>query len=173
VTGPLEVDRLNPPWLAETRGRPARDAAATWFGAFPLVSGGNLGLHRDTWKTIGPFDDSFVGAEDAEWSLRLAVQGVPVHFEPEALVHYRYRAEPRVLWEQGNRYGYARPALRRRVAAARLPVPRRFAGWRSWLWLGGHLAGLRNEHGRARWCWVAGVRIGHLRGSLGARSLFL
>jgi GT2 family glycosyltransferase len=173
VTGPLEVDRLNPAWLAETRGRPDHHTAATWFGSFPLVSGGNLGLHRTVWREVGPFDEAFTGAEDAEWSLRLAIHGIPVHFAPGALLHYRYRTEARVLWAQGNRYGFARPALRKKVAAAHLPVPGRLAGWRSWLWLVPHLLGLGSRQGRARWSWVAGVRTGHLRGSVHARSLFL
>ncbi|HZJ26314.1 MAG TPA: glycosyltransferase [Acidimicrobiia bacterium] len=173
VTGPLEVDRLNARWLTETRGRPASDAPGTWFGSFPLVSGGNLGLRRDLWQTVGPFDETFIGAEDAEWSLRLATAGIPVHFEPNAVLHYRYRSEASVLWRQGNRYGFARPHLRARVAAAGLPVPSRWAGWRSWIWLLTQLPGLRARRGRARWAWVAGVRIGHVRGSLDARTLFL
>ena len=173
VTGPLEVDRLNPRWLAETRGRPSATEAGTWFGLFPLVSGGNLGLHRSVWNAVGEFDDAYLGAEDAEWSLRLARAGITVHFAPDAVLHYRYRAEPDVLWRQGNRYGLNRPRLRRRIAASGYPPPSRFSGWRSWAWLVAHLPGLRTQHGRARWSWVAGVRIGHLRGSLRDRTLFL
>jgi GT2 family glycosyltransferase len=173
VTGPLEVELLNPPWLAETRGRPSRTEAATWFGAFPLVSGGNLGLRRPVWAEVGGFDDAYLGAEDAEWSLRLAEAGVRVHFAPDALLHYRYRSEPEVLWQQGTRYGLNRPRLRRRVAAAGYGVPPRLAGWRSWAWLLAHVRGVQTPEGRARWAWVAGVRLGHLRGSLRDRTLFL
>ena len=173
VTGPLEVDRLNPRWLAETRGRPSATAAATWFGLFPLVSGGNLGLRRSVWETVGGFDEAFLGAEDAEWSLRLAIAGIAVHFAPDALLHYRYRTEPDVLWRQGTRYGLNRPRLRRAVAAAGYTPPPWYAGRRSWAWLVVHLPGVRTPEGRARWSWVAGVRIGHLRGSLRDRTVFL
>jgi glycosyltransferase involved in cell wall biosynthesis len=173
VTGPLEVDRLNPRWLAETRGRPSATEASTWFGCFPLVSGGNLGFRRKVWDEVGGFDDAYVGAEDAEWSLRLARAGIPVHFAPGAVLHYRYRAEPDVLWRQGTRYGLNRPRLRLTVAAAGFTPPPWFAGWRSWAWLAAHLPGVHTPEGRARWAWVAGVRIGHLRGSLRDRTVFL
>jgi glycosyltransferase involved in cell wall biosynthesis len=173
VTGPLEVDRLNPRWLAETRGRPSPTEASTWFGCFPLVSGGNLGFRRAVWERVGGFDDAYLGAEDAEWSLRLAQAGIPVHFAPRAVLHYRYRAEADVLWRQGARYGLNRPRLRRRVAAAGFSPPPWFAGWRSWAWLMAHLPGILTPEGRARWSWVAGVRVGHLRGSLRDRTVFL
>jgi hypothetical protein len=36
-----------------------------------------------------------------------------------------------------------------------------------------HSPGLRSETGRARWLWVAGNRVGQLRGSVRDRTLFL
>lgn len=173
VTGPLEVDRLNPPWLAASRGRPSRVTGATWYGVFPLVSGGNLGLRRDVWRAVGGFDDRYLGAEDAEFSLRLHEHGIAVDFEPAALVHYRYRRSARALWEQGLCYGRGRPLVRRRVRDAGLAAPSPVAGWRSWLWLVVHLPDLATRAGRARWLWVAGNRIGQVRGSVDARTLFV
>lgn len=173
VTGPLEVDRLNPAWLAASRGRPSRTECATWFGLFPLVSGGNLGLRREVWRRVGGFDEHFLGAEDAEFSLRLHLHGIPVHFDPEALVHYRYRDEPGALWRQGTTYGRGRPLVRRRVKAAALNPPPALAGWKSWAWLAVHAPDTVTRAGRARWVWVAGNRLGQLRGSVRARTLFV
>jgi glycosyltransferase involved in cell wall biosynthesis len=173
VTGPLDVDRLNPPWLVETRGRLDSDAVRTWFGAFPVIAGGNLGIRRDVFDEVGSFDQRYIGAEDHEFSLRLAQHGIPIHFAPDARIAYRYRSEASVLWRQGNTYGRSRPMLRRRTVEAGLVAPSRFAGWRSWLWLLRHLPGLRTAEGRARWVWVAGNRVGQLRGSVEARSVFL
>jgi GT2 family glycosyltransferase len=173
VTGPLDVDRLNPAWLVETRGRLDSDRTRTWYGAFDVIAGGNLGIHRDVFTEIGWFDQSYIGAEDHEFSLRLARHGIPIHFAPGARIAYRYRGEPAALWHQGTIYGRSLPMLRRRVVEAGLPAPSRVAGWRSWLWLVRHLPGLRTAEGRARWVWVAGNRIGQLRGSVEARSLFL
>lgn len=173
VTGPLDVDRLNPPWLVETRGRLDSDGVRTWFGAFPVIAGGNLGIRRDVFDEVGWFDQAYIGAEDHEFSLRLARRAIPIHFAAGARIAYRYRSEASVLWRQGNTYGRSRPMLRRLVVEAGLPAPSRFAGWRSWLWLLRHLPGLGSTEGRARWAWVAGNRVGQLRGSVEARSVFV
>ncbi len=173
VTGPLEVDLLNPRWLAETRGIFPTDRCLTWFGLFPTASGGNLGLRRSAWERVGPFDESFAGGEDQEYSFRLYRAGIDVHFEPDALLHYRFREEASALWHQGRAYGYPRPLLRKRVRDHGLEPPSRVAGWRSWLWLGIHLPLVTSPEGRSRWSWVAGNRIGQLQGSLHERSLFV
>jgi glycosyltransferase involved in cell wall biosynthesis len=173
VTGPLEVDRLNPRWLADTRGRPSLTEGPTWFGVFPLVAAGNLGIRRDAWRAAGRFDESYAAEEDHELALRLVQRGVDVFFAPDAVVHYRYRGSVGALWRQGRAYGAARPRVFRQVEAAGLPTPPRFAGWRSWVWLIVHLPGLRTAPGRAAWVWVAGNRLGQLRGCVRYRTLFL
>ncbi len=173
VTGPLEVDRLNPTWLATTRGRPSLTEGPTWFGVFPIVAAGNLGIRRDVWRAAGRFDEAFSAQEDHEFALRLRLRDVPIFFEPAALVHYRYRGSTRALWDQGRVYGASRPLLWRRVQRAGLEPPSRVAGWRSWLWLLVHLVDLRTEHGRAAWVWVAANRLGQLRGCIRYRTLFL
>lgn len=173
VTGPLEVDRLNPPWLAASRGRPSPTTCATWYGLFPVVSGGNLGLRREVWERVGGFDEHFLGAEDAEFSLRLHQHGIGVRFAPDALVHYRYRDSIRALWCQGTQYGLGRPLVRRRMRELGMHPPSPVAGWRSWVWLVLHLPDVRTTTGRARWAWVAGNRLGQLRGSVRARTLFI
>jgi glycosyltransferase involved in cell wall biosynthesis len=173
VTGPLEVDRLNPEWLATTRGRPSLTEGPTWFGVFPIVAAGNLGIRRDVWRAAGRFDEAFSAEEDHEFALRLRLADVPVHFEPAAVVHYRYRGSAAALWHQGTVYGRSRPLLWRRVQRAGLATPSRVAGWRSWAWLLVHLPDLRTEQGRAGWLWVAGNRLGQLRGCFRYRTLFL
>jgi glycosyltransferase involved in cell wall biosynthesis len=173
VTGPLEVDRLNPAWLATTRGRPSLTEGPTWFGVFPIVAAGNLGIHRDVWRAAGRFDEAFSAQEDHEFALRLCLRDVPVAFEPAAVVHYRYRGSTQALWQQGTVYGESRPLLWRRVKDAGLATPSRIAGWRSWAWLLVHLVDLRTEHGRAAWVWVAANRLGQLRGCIRYRTLFL
>jgi len=173
VTGPVETELLNPSWLFQARGRLDMDKCRTWYDLFPVVGGGNLGIRRDVFEEVGLFDEHYTGSEDHEFSLRLWQYGVPIYFEPDALLHYRYRASARALWRQGNTYGETRPLLRRSVVAAGLTPPPRLAGWRSWAWLVSHSPGLRTEQGRANWLWVAGNRVGQLRGSIRARSLFL
>ncbi|MFM7061246.1 MAG: glycosyltransferase [Actinomycetes bacterium] len=173
ATGPLDTTVLNPPWLAASRGVYPKDRPLTWHGCFPVASFGNVAMRRSTYERIGPFDETYTTSEDHEYSLRLAVAGVEIRFVPEAVVHYRMRGAPRDLWRQGLAYGTSRPRLRREVARAGMRPPGRFAGWRSWVRLLTLLPGLRTEAGRAQWCWIAGVRMGHLRGSVRARTVFL
>lgn len=173
VTGPLDPEPLNPEWLARSRGVYPKLRPLTWYGVFPTVSFGNFAMRRETYERIGPFREDFLTGEDHEYSLRLATAEVPIAFAPDAVVAYRMRGTPRDLWRQGVAYGRSRPRLRREVVRAGLRPPGRFQGWRSWLLLLARLPQLRNRAGRAQWCWVAGVRAGHVLGSLHERSLFI
>lgn len=174
VTGPLELDQLNPSWLAATRGRGDERGVATFYDVFPYPHGNNFGLQRRAWEKLGRFDEHFPSAaEDAEFGLRAWQAGIPLHFVEAAVVHYRYRGKPRELWQQGTAYGRSRPLVRRRLKELGLPAPSPVAGWRSWLWLTRHVTSLRTVEGRAAWVWVAANRLGHVQGSLRHRCLLL
>ena len=174
VTGPLELDLLNPQWLADSRGRGDERGLPMFHGIFPTVHGNNMGMQRDAWDRIGRFDeDVLIGSDDVELSMRAWLAGTPVEFVPAACVHYRYRPEPRALWRQGRNYGRSRPLVVRRLRERGLACPSRIAGWRSWLWLVVALPRLRSQHGRATWLWVAANRWGQLEGSIRYRALFI
>jgi GT2 family glycosyltransferase len=172
VTGPLDVTSVNPAWLVRTRGEPPRTAPASFHGLFPLLPAGNSGIQRALFDAVGGFDPDVVANEDADLSLRVFRAGIAVHFAPDALVHYRYRAGARELFRQGFTYGTYRPLVARRARAEGFTVPR-FAGWKSWATLVRWLVRLRSAEGRASWMWVAGVRLGLLRGCLRYRTLYL
>ena len=173
VTGPMDVDSLNPPWLVATRGGFPADGPREYLGLFPLVPGGNIGIQRATWDRIGRYDEDFSGPEDADFSLRLWVGNVPVHFAPDAVLSYRYRREIGALFRQGRFYGRGRPLVSKRIRATGRARPPRFSGWKSWVALIVSLPGIVTFDGRARWCWIAGNRLGNLEGSIKHRSLYL
>jgi glycosyltransferase involved in cell wall biosynthesis len=174
VTGSLELDRLNPRWLADSRGRGDERGLPSFHEIFPTVHGNNMGMQRVVWEELGRFDeDVIIGSDDVEISMRAWRAGIPVTFVPEAMVHYRYRPEPRALWRQGRNYGRSRPLVTRRLREQGLPCPGRFAGWRSWVWLVAHAPDVRSPEGRAAWTWVAANRWGQLEGSVRYRSVFL
>ncbi len=174
VTGALELDLLNPRWLADSRGRGDERGLPTFHGIFPTVHGNNMGMQRAVWEQLGRFDeDVIIGSDDVELSMRAWSCGVPVTFVPGAVVHYRYRSEPGALWRQGRNYGRSRPLVVRRLRERGLTCPSRIAGWRSWAWLVAHAPDLRRPEGRAAWVWVAANRIGHVEGSVRYRSVFL
>lgn len=175
VTGPLELDRLNPPALASSRGRRDEQHAPSFCGIFESAHGNNLGMRRTAYDRVGTFDEDprLLGCEDMEFSMRAWLNGIVVFFATGAVVHYRYRTDPRVLWQQGRRYGKSRPMLVRKLRAAGRHRPPRFAGWRSWAWLVVHMPDLLRSERRAGWVWVAGNRLGQLEGSIRYRALFV
>ncbi len=172
VAGPLEVDRLNPKWLADTRGRRVETGLLTFRDIFPIAPAGNVGLHRSLWESLGGFSVDAAGAEDADFSMRAWLAGERLHFEPAAVLHYRYRGDARSLWRQGRGYGRGRVWVCRELKRRNLPTARLY-GWRSWAWLILHLPGLVSSSGRLAWLWVAANRIGQLEGSVRFRTVYL
>lgn len=176
VTGPNELDRLNPRWLAETRGRSIEQPVGSFAGIFPVVRGNNYGVRSEVWERIGPLSESFARRAvlaDVEFSLRCWLDGIEIVGLPGAVVHYRYRSAPRALWRQGWSYGLHRPKIARLLRLAGKPRPPRFGGWRSWVVLLASVPGAVTAHGRARLAWMAGNRLGQLAGSIRYRTLML
>jgi glycosyltransferase involved in cell wall biosynthesis len=165
VTGEIDVELLNPPNLAGSRGT-RRLGVPPRYGSVTFLRGNNGGMWRRTWDHLGGFDGEFHGLEDIELSLRAAAEGRLVHFEPHAVVHYRYRADARGLWDQGLFYGGSYPLLRRRCRELGLPAPPRSAAWRSWAWLLIHLPRAASPELRPRWVWTLACRVGALRGAI-------
>lgn len=173
VTGPHELDLLNPPWLANSRGRSIQEPLGSFFGIFPCIRGAGWATHRRVWDSLGGVREDFSAGEDAEFSLRCWRAGVGIAGVPDAVVHYRYRDSPRALWRQGLAYGRSRPRIARMLADAGLPRPERFAGARSWMLLVLRAHTLLNRQGRAQWLWIAGNRSGQLLGSFSERIVML
>lgn len=171
VTGRLRSNLLNNSVLATSRG--PGDGAPSFLGLFPTVSAGNMGVRREAWETTGGFDVDLSAFEDAEWAGRAALAGLEVAWVADAVVDYRFRTRARDLWRQGRRYGAGRPVVARRWFEATGERPPRLAGLRSWVWLVLHVVDLWSQAGRARWCWVAGNRIGSVTGSVRARFVLL
>lgn len=173
VTGPHELDRLNPPWLAESRGRSIEEPVGSFFGIFPCIRGAGWGIQRAVWDDVGGMREDYHAGQDIEFSLRCWRRGHHVVGIPGAVVHYRYREAPRALWRQGLAYGTNRPRIARLLADEGLPRPPRFAGARSWLLLLLRLPSLVTPRGRAVWMWIAGNRVGQVIGSWRERVTML
>lgn len=173
VTGPNELDRLNPAWLAATRGRSIEGPVGTFAGIFPVVRGNNYGVRSTVWEQIGPLNEGFFPVADIEFSLRCWLHGIEIVGVSDALVHYRYRSSAGDLWRQGWKYGSSRPRIARLLRDAGRPRPPRFSGWRSWAMLLVLLPGLATRPGRARWMWSAGNRFGQVAGSIRYRTVML
>jgi len=170
VTGSLEVASLNSEVMASSRGA---GACPSFYGFYNIAAGGNLGMRREVWDTVGPLDESLPSLEDQDWSLRAWLAGYEVIHVPDAVIHYRYRTGVRELWHQGWIYGRSRPPIGRRLRDATGHRPSRLAGLKSWIWLAVHSPELVRPAARGRVAWVAGNRLGQLRGCVDARFLLL
>jgi glycosyltransferase involved in cell wall biosynthesis len=173
VTGPNELDLLNPPWLATSRGASGDNSVGSFAGIFPLVRGNNYGVRREVWKITGPLKESFFPVADQEFSLRCWLNGIEIVGLPDAIVHYRYRDTASVLWRQGFAYGSHRPWIARLLKDAGKPTPPKFAGWKSWVMLIVKAPTAVTRHGRATWIWIAANRLGQVVGSIRHRIVML
>ena len=66
----------------------------------------NLGIRRQAWERVGPFDEELVTSEDYDWILRARDEGLEVYFEPAARVeHADVRSDRRAVEDHATWYG--------------------------------------------------------------------
>lgn len=172
VTGTLDGDQLNEPWLARTRPMGSRDALPH-FGAVPFARGNNTAMHRALWEELDGYDEDFDGLEDIEFSVRAAGAGYTPRLVTDARVAYRFRSGLRATWRQGIYYGRGRPWIAQQADALGLAGPGRFDGLKSWAWLVARLPTLATRAGRHAWVFTLAVRCGVVRGAVKTRRLFI
>jgi len=162
VTGPLDLDQLNPPWLADSRGRSFANGPYLFCGIVPTSMTCNLGIRRDVLEAAGMFDEELTVGEDIDLACRLWQQGVPLVWNEEAKVSYRFRTDLWGLFRQSRTYSAATPKIYVKHAKIGLRVPSRWSGWKQWFWIIRHMPSIMSRPGRARWVWVAGACWGRL-----------
>ena len=167
ATGPLDLESLNPAWLAETRGRAAFDRRTSFEGTIPYAHGCNMGFRRRALVELGGFDESIPMGVDLDIAIRAWESGVDLRFAEDAIVAYRLRDSLRALWRQGHTYGRHRPAIHRRVRH----LPTASSAWPAYakraIWLVRHAPLLPLSRARrAKWVWVASQLTGELHGRL-------
>jgi len=173
VAGALELEDLNPAWAVRSRGRTDGDSVPLYEGMFPMASGCNMGIDSRLFEDLGGFDNDYDRVEDAELSMRAWMAGHPASFAPDAVIHYRLRADIRTMFRQSRGYGLHRPRLIRRAVEFGAPKPPLGPRLKSWAWLALATVKLRDRATRAHWAWVLGLKIGTLQGAARARRIHL
>ncbi|MEI5004337.1 glycosyltransferase family A protein [Micrococcus yunnanensis] len=139
------------------------------FGGPLYPLGGNMGMSRAVFETVGGFDESFVGGHDeADFAWRAADAGFPTRFVPEARIDYLQRSDVRGVVTQ--RRNYARTAIQLWTRHPHLVDPLgvslrgalqgALTGLSTW---GRVLRGSATLEDGAEWGWRLGTLEGHLR----------
>jgi len=173
VASRQDVERLNDPWVRESRG-PSLMAEDVMRLPFPPylrhAPSSGLGVRRTRHEEIGGFDESLPTLYDTDYCIRLHRFGIEPVLVPDALVHYRYRPELKAIFRQARSYAEGSARLQKRYATGRP-----FAVWR---WPAKHwrpvLTELSRSHrrgSRARLAWLVGWQVGRYAGSARYRVL--
>lgn len=164
VTGPCELQRLNPPWLAGVRGRAIFSELARTVHEIPFAHGCNLGARRSTIERVGGFDENALIGCDVDFAIRANSSGVPISWQPEAIVHYRHRALARQRWRQAIAYGKAAHTFQVLAGERDSLLHRTRRQVRRIGWLLKTAVRLTNREFRAHWLWTLALVIGEIRG---------
>lgn len=135
--------------------------------AYPL--GGNMGMSRDVFESVGGFDESFVGGHDeADFAWRAAEEGWTTKLAEGA--HIDYLQRPTIKGMVRQRRSYARTAIQLWVRHPEMADPHgvSFSGAAKGI-LKGLPRGIRVMRGHgslteaAEWGWTIGLVEGHVR----------
>jgi len=175
VAARWDIERLNSPWLQQSRGNPQATGLQRWTHPpfLPHAGGGSLGLRRSVYETVGDFDEMLAIVHDTDYCWRLQLAGFRIAFVPQAVVHIRFRATRRELLRQALDYGRAEVSLYARYRDRGMTSFRLKDSLRAWALLGLRLPRLLRAGARERWLWKLGYRIGRIAGSVHHGTLAL
>ncbi|MDQ3777805.1 MAG: glycosyltransferase family 2 protein [Actinomycetota bacterium] len=168
-----EAERLNEPWLQESRVVEPDRLSTSWFPPYvPIAGAGGIGVRRELHLRHGGFDEGLLGLYDVEYCIRLALAGHELVFLPDAVVHMRYRTRWAEIFGQARHYAHYGAALQRRFK----PAEARFPGRLKWVVSGGRpllqtLPKIRHRSARAKLAWLLGWQVGRYSGSVRFRVL--
>jgi len=163
VASRFEFCKLNPEWLAASRGDAQNGGLQVldYPPYLPHSGASGLGIRRETFVDVGGFDETLRFVQDTDLCIRVQLAGTPLSFAHDALVHIRLPRSGRRQFWQAYRWAKVNALLyqRHRPAQHRLYHP-----WRNYFVEVGRLfkrAGrLRKPYGRARWLFRAGWSLG-------------
>lgn len=169
VGGYIDLTRLNTEEAAGSRGSWNADGLPLLEGQVPVLSSCNFAVTSSVFERVGGFATEFVTNQDCELSVRLHQAGAETEFAPEAVVHYRMRPTPKLVFLQAYRWGKRDPEVLRRIDPDS-PSLKPAAILRSWVWLLRSPHKLLSKAGRFRYAYVLGKRLGLLAGLRAERT---
>lgn len=175
IAARLDHDLLNPSWTRAVYGEPQRHELPGPPSFLPFAFGGSIGVSKAIHTEMGGFDETYSGAgEDVDYCYRIQLSGTPLHFVPDALIHYRDRQGYGEIFRQNRAFGRAWTTILKEYTRHGMARPSQLRAVGSWFPLALRLPisfGTRNR--RALWISQAGWKLGRLEGSVHERTLGL
>lgn len=167
VAGSLAIDQINEPWVTALYHDRDQEQGLIQYQHppyLPYARGCNLGIRRHAYQAAGPIDETIPCGWDPEYCWRVQLAGYPLHFVPDATIHYRLRHTLDGMYKQAVKWGEDHIYMRR---CYEHPLPK-FLTLKFTVWLLRHLPGFfRACPDRARfaaWLWQLGWRVGLVKG---------
>jgi glycosyltransferase involved in cell wall biosynthesis len=174
VTGFMDLVTMNRPTQYEWTGDATMRAVPTGYGFLPYAPGGNIGMWREVFDALVAFDERLRRAEDIDFGWRAGYLGIPIHFEPRAVLHRRLRSTPRSEFRAAVRGGIAEPGLYRRHRDRGMPRAELQECVQQYRWLlrtvPDVIGGRQDPY---QWAHHAGKRAGRVIGSARNRVIYL
>ena len=137
------------------------------LGFLPWTPSCNIAIRRDLFEEAGRWDPRIERGEDVAFCWMVQLAGYPLTFVPDAMLHYRLRADLKGYLRQQLGNGQTPPLLLREFGSfgARRDPFRRVLG--RWSWLLRSSPGLLRSRAE-RWAWLgrAAVSLGRITGSV-------
>jgi glycosyltransferase involved in cell wall biosynthesis len=174
VAGYNDVAILNEAIAWEGSGLGAAAKVPVLFGFLPFASTNNLGMWRSVHERVAGFHEGRRRCEDVDFSWRAWYSGIEIHYEPRAVVHYRFRTTPLAAWKRSFGDGFGDAWLYRRYGKRGMQRDSAADIKEAYRWIFQSLpSALRPGPARGHWAAHTGARVGRLLGSVRQRVLFL
>jgi GT2 family glycosyltransferase len=168
VAARVDINKLNPPEITNAVKHPQWDGLqrVDYPPHLRHAGGSTLGVTREAHDAVGGFDEDLPYLEDTDYCFRLQLSGIDLQFLPDALVHYRFRAEHGALFNQARHWGQYNVLMYKRYGQDKRmqnPWRRHFSRWHA---LMRRALSLRHEHNRLAWMKSLGTQVGVLQGAV-------
>jgi GT2 family glycosyltransferase len=169
VTCRFEATKLSASWAIAARGCPQETGIQTYdYPSFlPHAASAALGIRRDLHMAVGGFDESMPMLEDTDYCWRVQLQGTPLVFVDDALIHYRMRGSISKMLRQARLWGEYNVYLYKKFRPFGMQKLSKKTGLiKTWRLLRQMPRGLSNPRQRYTWLWQFNWQVGRAVGSL-------
>ena len=165
VAAHIDHDLLNEPH--PFRARPKQAGLLQSLPPYlPYTFGGALGVRRLLHEKIGGFDELYRDScEDRDYCYRGQLEGVPLTFVPDAVLHYRHRSKRQDMYRQSRSYARGHVQIYKQYRRLGLQRPSALRSLAHWVAMPFRLPyALLDAERLTAWLVRAGWQVGRLEG---------